>query len=535
MRQEKIVTFKLFENRIVVELKPIMRLAAIAAISEIVLAAILFAAARPSNTQSSNKYFSFILLALISYAVFGRMFKKELHTLFEQRIADMRRKVMDLVRRADLRSFEQIGAEYLYTALTFDVKAVSELSHTIAATTYAAFLMIGILLYLAILSEYAFFLTLTVGGIVGFFYSRNQTSLRQVIAQVREGETRLFEAVKDLLEGFKALRLNNKKNDDFFQRSLQHHIAHLQQVKLQTARHFVYNYVVTYGLWIALILAPIVCLPLVGILSRNALITFLGLILFIPTNYLVEEIPRIILAGISIQRLVQLEQTVATLEPEPGPFLTPTAPIVFTELLYQDITFHYEEPGGYAFTLGPLTMSLRSGEVVFITGGNGSGKTTLLKLMIGLYQVDAGQGYLNGQEIPIQQYRSLFAPVFSDFHLFDRLYGLPEVEPTKVNELLALMQLEEKVQFVDQRFSTLDLSTGQKKRLALLAAMMEDKPIYVFDEWAADQDAYFREYFYHTLLSTFKAQGKTVIAVTHDDRYFYVADRILKMEYGKLI
>ncbi len=128
-----------------------------------------------------------------------------------------------------------------------------------------------------------------------------------------------------------------------------------------------------------------------------------------------------------------------------------------------------------------------------------------------------------------------FEQFFADFHLFDRFYGLSGVDETKVNELLKLMQLDQKVQFTDNRFSTLQLSTGQKKRLALITAIIEDKPIYIFDEWAADQDQHFREYFYLGLLPEFKAQGKTVIAVTHDDRYFQAADRTIKMEYGKLV
>ncbi len=128
----------------------------------------------------------------------------------------------------------------------------------------------------------------------------------------------------------------------------------------------------------------------------------------------------------------------------------------------------------------------------------------------------------------------MFSAIFHDFHLFDRLYGLKEVDGQRVNDLLKVMRLDNKLKFDGKKFSTLDLSAGQKKRLAMAVAIMEDKPIYVFDEWAADQDPQFRRYFYETLLPSFKAQGKTVIAVSHDDRYFHVADRVINLEYGRI-
>jgi putative pyoverdin transport system ATP-binding/permease protein len=534
VHKSKLFSIPIFDERIMVTLKPILKLAVIAALSETVLAALLFAVADLSAAQPRDKYFIWIIIALAVYALLGRMFKHRLHTLFEERIAKIRLAVMDLIRMADLRSFEQIGPEYLYTALTSDIRAVSELSHTVAATAYALFLMVGILLYLAILSEYAFFLTLAVGGSVAVFYSRNQEQLKQLIAQVRERETRLFQSLTDVLDGFKQLRLNTKKNDAFFFQNIQPQIAQIRQLRLQTAQHAVVNYVVTSGLWIALVLTPVLLVPLMGVVVRDKLMTFLGLILFIPTNYLVEEIPRIIMAFISIQRIQQLEQILATLKTETVTPVSPTALRTFKTLVYQEITFHYETQDGQAFALGPLNLVVRPGEIIFLTGGNGSGKTTLLKVITGLYPIASGQIVVNAQTGALQPYRRLFAVVFSGAHLFDWVYGCPEVKPEQVAELLALLQLDEKVQFQDGRFSPLDLSTGQQKRLALLVALLEDKPIYVFDEWAADQDPYFRELFYRTILPDLKARGKTVVAVTHDDRYFAVADRLLKLEEGRL-
>jgi putative ATP-binding cassette transporter len=195
-----------------------------------------------------------------------------------------------------------------------------------------------------------------------------------------------------------------------------------------------------------------------------------------------------------------------------------------------------EEEG---FVLGPLDLTLSPGEVVFLTGGNGSGKTTLAKLLTGLYAPDRGEIVLDGRligEAERSQYRERFAVVFFDFYLFDSLLGLDwrRLEG-KTREYLHRFGLQDKVAVKDGKLSTLDLSQGQRRRLALLTAYLEERPICVFDEWASDQDAPFRETFYLDLLPELRAQGRTVVVISHDERYYHVADRIVRLEYGRLM
>jgi putative ATP-binding cassette transporter len=203
------------------------------------------------------------------------------------------------------------------------------------------------------------------------------------------------------------------------------------------------------------------------------------------------------------------------------------------------MTFHYRDKSGKTlFSLSSINLTLKQGEMLFIVGGNGSGKSTLLKLLTGLYYPATGFLYVDDDEIDssnYQSYRELFAIIFTDFHLFDRLDGLGEVDESRLKSLLRLMELNKKTKYIDGKFTNLELSTGQKKRLAFIAAVLEDKPIYIFDELAADQDPQFRKQFYEVILPDLKKQGKTIIAVTHDDKYFHVADRVLKMEYGQLV
>ena len=168
----------------------------------------------------------------------------------------------------------------------------------------------------------------------------------------------------------------------------------------------------------------------------------------------------------------------------------------------------------------------------------GSGKTTLALLLLGLYAPESGTIRLDGvpiDEINRENYRQLFAAVFSDYHLFDSLFGLNRTGlDAQAREYLDRLQLHGKVQVRDGEFSTQSLSQGQRKRLALLTAYLEDRPFYVFDEWAADQDPVFRRVFYEELLPDLKARGKTALVITHDDQYFSIADRCLRMDVGKI-
>ncbi|HEY9642170.1 MAG TPA: ATP-binding cassette domain-containing protein [Coleofasciculaceae cyanobacterium] len=194
-----------------------------------------------------------------------------------------------------------------------------------------------------------------------------------------------------------------------------------------------------------------------------------------------------------------------------------------------------EEKG---FLLGPISLSLQPGEITYIVGGNGSGKSTLAKLITGLYFPQSGSIHLNGTLITDDNrewYRQHFSAIFTDFHLFDSYLGFNHTNlDREVESYLRQLQLDHKVQVKEGVLSTTRLSQGQRKRLALLTAYLEDRPIYLFDEWASDQEPLFRDLFYKQILVRLKERGKTVIVITHDDRYFHLADHIIKLDYGKI-
>ena len=198
------------------------------------------------------------------------------------------------------------------------------------------------------------------------------------------------------------------------------------------------------------------------------------------------------------------------------------------------------EPGDDGgFALGPLDLVFEPGQISFVIGGNGSGKSTLAKLITGLYVPRTGSISLGDERIDhenIEWFRQNSSAVFTDFHLFEDYLGFdrPGIDE-EVRGYLEELQIAHKVTVRDGKLSTLALSQGQRKRLALLTALLEDRQIYVFDEWAADQEPRFREVFYTEILAGLKHRGKTVIVITHDDRYFDCADQIVKLDFGKIV
>ncbi|MGM0562114.1 MAG: ATP-binding cassette domain-containing protein, partial [Pseudomonadota bacterium] len=205
------------------------------------------------------------------------------------------------------------------------------------------------------------------------------------------------------------------------------------------------------------------------------------------------------------------------------------------EIALKSVRFTYPGPTG-GFGVGPLNARFKSGEITFITGGNGAGKSTIIALLTGLRPVDSGEITVDGHAVPVeklQDYRDRFATVLSGYHLFGELYGIDPIDPERVDALIRQMEVDHKVTLEGNGFSTTALSQGQRKRLALIVAQLEEKPILVLDEWAADQDPHFRAVFYEEILPSLREQGKILVCVTHDDRWFHVADRIYHVRDGQ--
>ncbi|KPA15651.1 cyclic peptide transporter, partial [Candidatus Magnetomorum sp. HK-1] len=292
------------------------------------------------------------------------------------------------------------------------------------------------------------------------------------------------------------------------------------------------------SIWYIAIFIIIFLFPYAGLLSKKTLIQAFQVILYIPITFILEQLPYVFLAGISVKRISLLENRLSSLiqTSDKTQSADRMEKQTFSTINFQNIEFLYKDnTQNLQFKLGPLKMSINHNEIIFIVGGNGSGKSTLLKLITGLYFPHEGKILLDNEETTMDQHRALFSAIFTDVHLFKRLYGIDRSKHTEVKNYLKLMQIDHLVTYENDQFNTLDLSSGQKKRLAMIVALMEDKPIYIFDEWAAEQSPQFKSFFYYTLLPDLKLKGKTIISVNHDPQFEDAADRIYYLADGKIV
>jgi putative ATP-binding cassette transporter len=273
-------------------------------------------------------------------------------------------------------------------------------------------------------------------------------------------------------------------------------------------------------------------------LETVAMTTTATLFLIGPVSSIVGSLPVFAQANAAAERILTLEESLQNFSSLSDEMSLDGRLAGFKSIQLNALQFIHTSAGGEGgFEVGPISLNIERGSTVFITGGNGSGKTSFLYLLLSLYPAAKGTISVDGATIGttnIYAYRNLFSTIFSDNHLFEELYGIEDYDPKEAKQLFELLEMDHKVTLEGRRFSSLKLSSGQKKRVAMIATILEKRPICVFDEWAADQDPHFREKFYRVILPYLKAAGVTVIAITHDDKYFDAADVRLHMADGKL-
>lgn len=450
---------------------------------------------------------------------------------------------MQLCRRiiaAPLRHLEELGAPRLLATLTDDVPAIANALTVIPLICMHIAVVVTCLIYLAWLSRTVF---LGVAGFMVFgvlsYYVPFQRAFRYLITS-RQGGDLLFKHLQALTLGTKELKLHHQRRQAFFTESLEATADSVRRASIKADSIFAITS--SWGQLLVFVLIGVLLFvaPTFGEISRQTLIGYTLIVLYMmtPLEVLLNLTPTLSRANVAIRKVEDLGLSLQSRATET--INAPIAPLTTYESLeLTDLTHAYRREGlEESFILGPIDLNFRPSELVFLVGGNGSGKTTLAKLLTGLYIPESGEVRLNGALVTDEtreSYRQLFSTVFSDFYLFDTLLGLdrPDLDEQS-RHYLAHLQLEHKVRVVDRKLSTIDLSQGQRKRLALLTAYLEDRPFFVFDEWAADQDPHFKEIFYLELLPELKAKGKTVLVISHDDRYYHLADRIIKLDYGKL-
>lgn len=475
-----------------------------------------------------------LLLVLASWAQIA------LTALGHRFVYSMRRGLVKRVLDTSIERLESIGGANILASLSSDIRNITLAFVNLPQLLYGLGLSVAAFIYLAVLSLPLFSMTLLWMGItvgVGWLLV---TRLSHHLQLLRESEDRIYQDYEAAIEGRKELTLNRDRArryyDEEFDQSAEIYRNH---VTLADRFHSIASN------W-----ANIMVLGTIGLVfylanglewaSTAVASTYALTILFLRTPLVsaVASLPALMSAKVSLEKL----DTLALAEYRPG-FAQPTfnPNNNWQTLALDGVEYCYPgQDGEHGFDVGPVDLTLNRGEVIFLVGGNGSGKSTLARLLSGLYLPQSGRVLLDGEPVESERwvsYRRLFASVFTDFYLFDQLITEDGADAPReeVDYWLERLHMLEKAQIDKGRIKDTRLSQGQRKRLALLLALLEQRDILLLDEWAADQDPLFRRLFYRELLPMMKAKGKTVFAITHDDHYFDQADRLLKMDSGRLM
>ena len=458
-------------------------------------------------------------------------------------IHKLRLRIMDLIRRSELLEMEKIGRARIVAAVTSDTAVLTQASNMLCFTVQGAVLIFFVGLYVAYLSLTAFLLTVViVSGAATIFHQKNRR-LSEQKSESAAWERHLFDRLTDFLDGFKEVRLNSARSDDLFADALEVSKT-AANIKIRTQAE-TFKMIVTSQISMYILLGAVVFVApnLSSSLGGTSIAKTTTALLFVVGACfgLVQSIPILLNANAAANRIDRLEQALrATLVPRERQAIA--APQRFDRIEMHNIVFRYVDRfSDTVFKIGPIDFTLHSNELVFITGGNGSGKSTFLRVLSGLYPPDSGEVLLDGRPVTNanrDEYRELISGIFFDYHLFKRLYGIPDADPTDVNRLLTQFRLADKTALTDGEFRTLDLSGGQRRRLALIVSLLEKRPIMLLDEWTAEQDPEFRRKFYDELLPEMLRAGATIVVITHDDRYLdelRLPARRIRMDEGRIV
>jgi len=459
-------------------------------------------------------------------------------------ILDLSLSLCAKIVRTPLRRSEQRGAANILVTLTDDVSWVTWAIQCFPQLIMNVAVVLGCGVYLAWLSWGTFLgvVGVTVVGALG--YQWLHTSARSVINAAREARAELFRHFRSLTDGLKELLMHRARRQEFVDQEVRRAAESYRQANMEATRKQALAETWTQVSFYSLIGFIVFLFPSLVTVSPEALTGYVVAILYMmgPIWSIIATVPTLERGQVALENIERLGVSLDIGHEDAHPiegaaFEAGISPIV----QWNDVVYSYGEEKGVEapFTLGPISLEIHPGELVFVIGGNGSGKSTFVKVLAGLYRPLQGDVTLAGTMITDanrEWYREHFSVVFSDFHLFDKLLGQSDSQAERlVPQYLRMLHMDQKVTVRGRSFSSLDLSQGQRKRLALVTAYLEDRPIYVFDEWAADQDPQYKEIFYKTLLPDLRERGKSVVVITHDDRYFHLGNQVVKLEDGRVV
>jgi putative pyoverdin transport system ATP-binding/permease protein len=510
-------------------------------------AAILAAINAGSETDATEKKFLYIALFVISLLLFiwtQHYILITATTEIQAIVHRLRIALMEQVRNSEIIDLENIGRAQIMAAITSDAETMTHAAVMLAFGIQSVVLIFFMLLYLAYLSLAAAVLCVGIMALAIAVFHRKVRGIDNITRDTTRWNNALFERVADLIEGFKEVRLNRGRSAELYADIVEVSRNAMKTKVFRESEDFRRLVFSQSAMYVVLAAVALLVPNFAGESAQAASIakSTTALVFVVGACFgLVQSIPVLTAANTAARNIealmARLQATVVS--------SAPAADIGgrFSAIEFRDLNFtHLDRLGQPAFVVGPIDFTLRPGQLVIIVGGNGSGKSTFLKLLAGLYIPNSGAILLDG--VPVanesrEAYRGLMTAVFSDYHLFHRLYGIPDSDITRIGDMLSEFRLADKTGIVDDRaFRTIDLSGGQRRRLALIVALLESRPILLLDEWTADQDPVFRRKFYFEVLPNLVKRGIATVLVTHDDRFvdeLRMPASVLRMDDGRLV
>ncbi|NIM18465.1 MAG: cyclic peptide export ABC transporter [Candidatus Aminicenantes bacterium] len=494
-------------------------------------------------TQLQLIYLLYFLGMSIFISVLGqKIVQTKMITITNNIVYELRMKLINKIFGTRYQKFEKIDSGRVYSTLNNDTEAIANSASLLVGTVTNFITALAAFVYLSAISFLATLATLLFAVLLGVFYIIVGKKSRVLMEKMRDTQNVFMKLIEGLVQGFREISLHfNKKVE--YETDVDKSCDEYRRTRVSAFVKFVNANLVSSSMILVLLSGICISFPrLFPEMSKPRLISFIMVLLYMigPVTSIMASFPNFIRIKVSwdrIQKFIAEIPAIEGVDDYKEIKAVSRKGKTVDSIEAQELYFQYPgEADREGFALGPIDLKVNKGEILFLVGGNGSGKTTLAMLLTGLYLPEKGTVKINGKEIKGDDYLGeYFSAVFGKFHLFQKLYNVDmEAKRDEIEQHLETLDLRGKVELKDGSFSTIDLSGGQRKRLALLQCYLEDCPIYIFDEVAADQDPEFRRFFYRDLLQRMKEQGKIVIAVTHDDHYFDVADKIIKLDMGKI-
>jgi putative ATP-binding cassette transporter len=500
--------------------------------------AVVNSAAETASFEALNfRLFVIFAIALPLYAVALRYTFDAATLIFEQILTNVRARFVTEVVNSELLLLHQVGRARIFQSIVQDTSIISESQGLMVAAAHSAVMVTFTALYVLTMSLAAF---LTIAGVVflgATLYQLRQAAVMESLNASVQEEIRFIGGIEDLIDGLKEVKLSRSRGQELLE-DLSRITASMRDLKIKTINGYNAGAVFAQCFFYVLIAIVVFVLPRLVEDIAPVVPQLVATILFLigPLSTVVSALPALTKSNRAADSLTQLEHDLASMIGDQVAAAAPCPAEFAAAIEVRDVSFRYPGTDVSSFRIGPIDLVVPFGRIVMIIGGNGSGKTTFLKVLAGLYAPTTGSILLDGRLIEadrLQDYRELFSAIYSDFHLFRKLYGVA-AEADEIDRRLRQMGIADKVRYGSDGFSNLDLSTGQRKRIGMVVTLLEDRPVLIFDEWAADQDPDFRRYFYEELLPELNRMGKTLLVATHDDRYFKMADIVVKMEQGRI-